>query len=200
MEEPSVELERWIASAEDYDPLSWERLPELELYMDQVITFMNRQLEPIVTDTEKVLTPSMINNYVKDGVLPSPVKKRYSKEHLAMLMGICSLKSVLSLPQINTLLSEMTKDGKISEQYASFTGIYSNSIRDVAGRLRTIPCEDKAVLYQLALQLALEANARHIAASRILSSLSDVDEPPLEKEDAPEKPEKEKKEKKSKKG
>lgn len=48
--------------------------------MDQVITFLNKQLELFTMDGERLLTPSMINNYVKDGVLPRPVQKKYGRE------------------------------------------------------------------------------------------------------------------------
>ena len=77
MEEHWKNLEGWIAEIRDYEPTAWERMPELDLYMDQVITLMDKQLTPFTTDGgDKLLTPSMINNYVKDEVLPRPVKKK----------------------------------------------------------------------------------------------------------------------------
>src|SRR5690554_2786966 len=108
MDESSVKLKQWIDSTEAYEPASWERLPELELYMDQVLTFMNRPLEPFTPDKERLLTPSMINNYVKDGVLSRPMHKKYSRGLLALLMMICTLRSMLSLPEISSLLNGLT--------------------------------------------------------------------------------------------
>ena len=82
MEEHWKNLADWIVDIREYEPTAWERLPELDLYMDQVITLMDKQLTPFTTDgSDKLLTPSMINNYVKDEVLPRPVKKKYSREN-----------------------------------------------------------------------------------------------------------------------
>lgn len=190
MEESTKDFAQWIASAEEYNPISWDQLPELELYMDQVITFMNRKLEPFSADDDHILTPSMINNYVKDGVLPRPVCKKYSQEHLAMLMMLCSLKSVLTLPEINILLQGLTENGAVYEQYPAFAEVYGKALKDVMARIHNAPEQDKDVLYKLALQLALEANARHVTAARILSFLSEC-----EKREKAEKAEKEKAEK-----
>lgn len=90
----------WLASVHDYAPIPWERLPELDLYMDQVITLMDKQLAPFQGEEERLLTSSMINNYVKGGVLPRPTQKKYARPHLAMLLMIVMLKPVLSLPEI----------------------------------------------------------------------------------------------------
>lgn len=68
-------LKEWLDAASAYDPIEWERLPELELYMDQVITFLNKQLELFTMDGERLLTPSMINNYVKTGCSPGRYRK-----------------------------------------------------------------------------------------------------------------------------
>ena len=65
---------------------SWESLPQLDLYMDQVMVLMERYLALFSDGKDKLITPSMINNYVKLGLIPPPVKKKYSREHLARLM------------------------------------------------------------------------------------------------------------------
>lgn len=77
MEEKEEKLWQWVESVLQYEPISWSRLPELDLYMDQVITLMSKELEPFSLEGERLLTPSMINNYVKDGVLPRPNQKKY---------------------------------------------------------------------------------------------------------------------------
>ncbi|NLN81954.1 MAG: DUF1836 domain-containing protein [Clostridiales bacterium] len=175
----SAELKEWIASAKEYTPALWDRLPELELYMDQVLTFMNRQLEPFSPDGERLLTPSMINNYVKDGVLPRPERKKYSKLHLGMLLMICSLKSVLSLPEIAALLHGLSVDENINQRYQDFAVTHGNAMKEVAARITEAPEQDKEALCRLAMQLSLEANARRVAAARILKSIA---EPASEKE------------------
>ena len=166
-------LKKWIDSMEQYEPASWERLPELELYMDQVITFMNRQLEPFSTGGERLLTPSMINNYVKDGVLPRPEKKKYNRSHIALLSVICSLKTVLSLPEIDALIHGLTQGRDVESQYPEFAAAQHRALDDVVNQLKTVPEQDAEARYRLAIRLALEANARRIAAARILDSLAE---------------------------
>lgn len=182
MEQMSEELKKWIQSVDDYIPSSWERLPELELYMDQVVTFLNRQLEPFSTGDERLLTPSMVNNYVKDGVLPRPEKKKYSRTHLAMLTIICSLKSVLSLPEISAMLQGLTEGRGLDEQYPAFVHAHSDAMKKITECLDKAPELDKEGLYKMALQLALEANARRIAAAHILDSLGKLEKEEKEAE------------------
>ena len=92
MSEAVEKIGEWANRTQEYRPVAWDRLPEIYLYMDQVLTYMNKQLEPLTrTEDAAPLTSSMINNYVKDGVLPRPEQKKYSREHLAMLtMILCS--------------------------------------------------------------------------------------------------------------
>lgn len=187
MEQPSIDLDQWIKSIEEYTPVPWDRLPELELYMDQIVTFLNRQLEPFATGDEHTLTPSMVNNYVKDGVLPRPEKKKYSRNHIAMLMMICSLKSVLSLPEIKEMLQGLTDNQEIDVQYPLFAGAYGQATKEITSRMKHAPDKDREDLYKLALQLALEANARQIASAHILSCLTVPKKPEKEKDKAKEK-------------
>lgn len=84
-------------------------IPNIELYMDQVTTFMDSQLESFKRYPEdKVLTKTMINNYAKNHLLPAPNKKKYSKEHLLMLIFIYYFKSFLSISDIQALLTPLS--------------------------------------------------------------------------------------------
>lgn len=82
----------------------WEELPDFDLYMDQVLALAGRYLGSGPETGEKALTASMVNNYVKMGVMPPPVKKRYGRMHIAHLLAICVLKSVLSISEIRELI------------------------------------------------------------------------------------------------
>ena len=100
MDETMNKLSQWEKEVGEYEALEWERMPEIYLYMDQVLTFMDKQLDLFKREgKDGLLTSSMINNYVKDGVLPRPEQKKYAKEHLALLTMICVLKPVLSIPE-----------------------------------------------------------------------------------------------------
>ena len=85
-----------------------EDLPNIDLYMDQVTTFMDRHLESSKRYSEdKLLTKTMINNYTKNDLLPSPNKKKYSKEHMYLLILIYYLKNILSITDIQSILKPL---------------------------------------------------------------------------------------------
>jgi len=85
----------------DFHIPRWEELPDIELYMDQVITFIenNVYIYPFINN-EKVITSSMINNYVKLNLIPKPIKKKYNKTHLAYLIAISILKHVFTIQEV----------------------------------------------------------------------------------------------------
>lgn len=88
-----------------------EDIPNIDLYMDQVTTFMESKLKNTVRNPgeDKILTKTMINNYAKNDLLPPPVKKKYSKEHVLMLIFIYYYKGILSINDIQTLLKPITE-------------------------------------------------------------------------------------------
>lgn len=83
----------------------YEELPKIELYLDQVLAIVTEELAFMQLGDEKILTGSMVNNYVKQGLVPAPYKKRYTRRHVAFLLFICSLKRVLSINQIADILT-----------------------------------------------------------------------------------------------
>lgn len=88
-----------------------EDIPAIDLYMDQVTTFMDKRLKSSARypGEDKILTKTMINNYAKNDLLPSPVKKKYSKEHILLLIFIYYYKGILSITDIQTLLGPITE-------------------------------------------------------------------------------------------
>lgn len=83
-------------------------IPNIDLYMDQVTTFMDEHLEATKRfESDKLLTKTMINNYTKNDLLPSPNKKKYSKEHMYLLVFIYYLKNVLSMSDIQKIVGPM---------------------------------------------------------------------------------------------
>ncbi len=114
-----MEKEELKKMMEEISKISYIRpneVPDIELYMDQVTTFMDQHLEGTKRYSEdKLLTKTMINNYTKNDLLPSPVKKKYSKEHMILLIFIYYMKNFLSITDIRSLLHPMTEmffDGK----------------------------------------------------------------------------------------
>ena len=88
-----------------------EYVPDIELYMDQVTTFMEQRLKPATRNPEddKIMTKTMINNYVKNHLMPPPDKKKYSKEHMLLLIFIYYFKGFMSIGDIQTLMEPLTK-------------------------------------------------------------------------------------------
>lgn len=177
MSEATDQVLEWVKNIREYNAVEWERLPEIYLYMDQVLTYMDKQLHLFERNSNaSLLTSSMINNYVKDGVLPRPEQKKYAREHLAMLLVICMLKQVLSIQDISWLMKTLLNDASPSEMYNHFIGAQDSVLKEVCGRVEAAAPVGEAELTRLAIELSIEANARRTAAERILSELSAAQE------------------------
>ena len=96
----------------------WEEFPDLEIYMDQMIVLINRYLP--FQEHDKPVTASMINNYVKQGLMPPPVRKKYGRAHLAYLVVICSLKDALGMAVIEQMFPPGMEGDVLRERYDSF--------------------------------------------------------------------------------
>ncbi len=101
-------------------------LPNIDLYMDQVTTFMDSQMATSKRHTDdKILTKTMINNYAKNNLLPPPVKKKYSKEHVLMLIFIYYFKGILSISDIQEILNPIAEKYFGNENDFNLEKIYS---------------------------------------------------------------------------
>ena len=119
-------LQTILQSLEKVEYIKSEDIPNIDLYMDQVLTFMDRKLRSAVRPQteDRVLTKTMINNYAKNKLLPPPEKKRYSREHLLMLIFIYYFKNILSISDIQTLLGPITEKYFKSVTEKDMTYIY----------------------------------------------------------------------------
>ena len=148
----------------------WEALPEIELYMDQVLTLVSKHFG--VFNGEDGMTASMINNYVKASVVPSPKKKRYGKEHISRIFIICVLKRVLSISQIGTLLELLQNDMGAEALYTLFCEKLDGSVRYIgtilSGKEGSYPLQSGATGAELALQCAVDAFSNCVLADVVL--------------------------------
>ena len=111
-------LDRWGKYMENFSLPSWESLPDMELYMDQVISLVNRYLNLIPPDEkDPVITASAVNNYVRLRLMPAPERKRYGRKHMACVIMICVLKQSLSLAEIQRILPQEMTEEKIRQVY-----------------------------------------------------------------------------------
>lgn len=144
-----------------------ESLPNIDLYMDQVTTFMDRQLVSTKrNENDKILTKTMINNYAKNNLLPPPKKKKYSKDHVLTLLFIYYFKSILSISDIQSILNPITDKYFESENDLSLQDIYNevfgleheemqHVLKDIAKKYKTslgtfsgVPEEDAELLHK----------------------------------------------------
>lgn len=86
-------------------------MPRIELYLDQLLTLVSQELEFMRVPGETPVTGSMVNNYVKQGVIPPPRKKRYTRRHVAALVFVCALKRVFSIAQVSRLAAQVWDSG-----------------------------------------------------------------------------------------
>lgn len=158
------ELEQLKNRLEQERPVPWQELPDLALYMDQVISYMPRQL--IRFGEEELLTSAMVNNYIKEGVVPRAEGKRYGPTHLGYLTAVCALKKVLPVKDIRVLFDAVPEGNQPEAAYAYFTRALDTALTETAGDLD--PELEEKDLSKLALQLALRSYADQLACTRIL--------------------------------
>jgi hypothetical protein len=156
-----------------FRPEEWEQIPDIDLYMDQVIMFMQRQHIGLDISDEETLTSAMINNYIKSGILPRANGKKYSREHIAYLTAICLLKQVLSVNDTGELLDEMMEHEDITVFYKEYGKVVDDEYTEVAERIKD---SGKEELSKLALELAVSSYARKLACSKIVEMLGEDEE------------------------
>ncbi|MCR5792067.1 MAG: DUF1836 domain-containing protein, partial [Lachnospiraceae bacterium] len=111
---------------QELDYIKPEDLPNIDLYMDQVTTFMDEHLKSTKRyPDDKLLTKTMINNYTKNNLLPSPNKKKYSKEHMLLLIFIYYFKNVLSISDIQSIFNPLVEHFYEDDSEVSLEDIYS---------------------------------------------------------------------------
>lgn len=126
-------LQEMLGRLDQLSHIRASQIPEIPLYMDQVTTFMEEHLKDFKrNDGDKVLTKTMINNYAKNNLLPPPDRKKYSKDHMLLLIFIYYYKNLLSITDIDTLLSPITEQHFRTNSPVKLEDIYSEifSLRD----------------------------------------------------------------------
>ena len=153
-----------------------EEIPNIDLYMDQVLTFINDRTRHLTRNPEedKIFTKTMINNYAKTKILPAPAKKKYSKEHILLLLLIYYFKGVLSVGDTGELL------GKITEQYfgnqgdVAFEDIYEEVFQLEAGEIEFLKkdIEEKFQISEMTFEDAAEESKEFFKTFAFICLLS----------------------------
>ena len=145
----------------------WSELPDLDIYMDQVLSLISRYFGDYPGFDSKGLTSSMVNNYVKLGIIPPPVKKKYDRVHLAYLIVICVLKSVLPINLVSRMISEKAESGcSYEEIYDMFCEAFESSVSSAAAAFSRMTPEGGST--DAAFRAALNAHAEQTIATCLM--------------------------------
>ena len=140
-------LYRWEHFLDSYRLPEWDELPQIALYLDQVIALVNNYVGFFVYDPteEKLLTPSMVNNYVKLRLIPAPVRKKYGRKHIALLLMVCTFKQSVSMAAMSEMLPPDDEE-QIHQEYVRFTASYLRISRYVVQQAKAsaAPIYDEA--------------------------------------------------------
>ena len=156
----------------EHRPVDWDQLPDFSLYMDQVLSYMDRQI--IHFDGDDGLTAAMVNNYTKSGLAPRAEGKKYGREHLAYFTAICVLQRVMSTRDMDLLIREELQDRPVRDGYAAFRQSLDKALNITADELAARTGDgdpDDPALADAAIHFALLSYAAGVAGSRCVALL-----------------------------
>ena len=117
-----AKLRRWENYLKEFRLPQWDELPDMDLYMDQVVMLLQRYLNFLPEDEHgnAAITASIINNYVRLKIMPPPVKKKYTRVHMAYLIMVCSLKQSVNIPYIQKMLPLGLPEAEVRRIYEDY--------------------------------------------------------------------------------
>ena len=149
-------------------PVEWEQLPDFALYMDRVLSDMDRQFSRF--DEADTLTAAVVNNYAKGGLVPRAEGKKYNREHLAYLTAICILKRVMSTRDMDMLIhEELQGSHSVESGYNAFCASLDKALNITVDEMESRPAGDS--LADAAIHFALLSYAAGVASSRYVALL-----------------------------
>ncbi len=156
----------------------WEELPDIPLYMDQVLALLEKRIALFEFPQEgKTITSTMINNYVKQKLIPAPVQKKYEREQIAGLFIICILKRCFSIGEIQTMTEYILKYRSMQQVYDIFCDCFEEALRCTFGGadlpvILPVSEEERLLCGIYGILLAVSSK---IYAQRLVQSLGDLD-------------------------
>ena len=178
----------------DLEGIELSDIPNIDLYMDQVTTFFDDKLENWkLEDDDKILTKTMINNYAKADILFPPIKKKYSKEHMVLLIIIYHLKQILSLNDIHTVLSpiiqkKIQKDFDSNNlfdlyeqflliqnnEFKSFEKDFSKTVNELFDKSDIDNGKNYTLLLIIIINLVISSNIRKVFAEKLIRKFPEI--------------------------
>ncbi len=145
-------------------PNDWDDIPDIDLYMDQVLSYMVRQ--HIGLESGETLTSAMVNNYIKKELLPRAKGKRYDREHIAYLTAICLFKQILSVDSTKDLLKNQLEESDTKNFYKKYCDKLDKAYESVSEKINEEMTKQE--ISELVLELAISSYAQKIACERLL--------------------------------
>lgn len=154
----NLELTKLLEELHLEEQIELNSVPNLDLYMDQVITLFEEKLGYTKRfEGDKLLTKTMINNYIKDRLLMPAVKKKYTKEHILLMILLYDLKQILTIGDIKSLFATIVKDGTVdsdllSEVYQMFLELKNESAQEFTEEIQKIYVSLEEKMKQLVIE------------------------------------------------
>ena len=176
-------LLRWEDYLNNYKLPAWKELPDIGLYMDQVIALLGQYLDfiPVEDPKNKPVTPTTINNYVRLKVMPAPEKRKYYRIHIAYLIMIFTLKQGTSINAIQQLLPASADEEEVKTFYTSYVErlqkialFYTSQTRDAVQDILDPQTANEGAVENVILQSILMSGFSRILAEKLLN-LRDAD-------------------------
>src|SRR5574344_572179 len=172
MDKELDELQAWLKAASSFELPPYNELPNVPLYMEQVVEYINKTLKALNPSEKDILTSFMVNNYVKADILEEPHNKKYSNDQLGYLLAISSLKRVLSMSEIS-LLIEMDKDVSTDKSvlYGFFRVMAKDILQELAEGNANAEQNLRDRLGLIALRLAIQSGVDSIISQMLLDEI-----------------------------
>ena len=174
----SHKLARWDRFITDYHLPDWEAIPDLGLYLDQVIVLLEQYLTFIPTPAgskEKFVTSSTINNYVRLKIMPAPVKRKYHRIHIAYLIMILTMKQSISISDVQKTIPADIPEEEVratyqeySEKFRHIALFFNQQVQDAAEDIRTPDQPGEAAVSRLVIESTLIAGFSKILAEKLI--------------------------------
>lgn len=168
----AAKLRRWEKYLLRFRLPSWEAIPNMGLYMEQVVELLKDYLDymPPELKDEQVITGAAINNYVRRGILPPPNRKRYYRVHIAYLIMICTLKQSLSMTMVQKLLPPSAEEGTVRAAYESYAAQHNRTATYFVRQVRQ--ASDQILDHAEPSETSVAQTEELIAASAIVSGFA----------------------------
>lgn len=179
-------LSGWAEELHNFHLPRWDELPDFDLYLDQMLQLLERYLKVFKTEErEPLVTASMVHNYVKLDLIPKPVKKRYTRKHMAFLIAITILKQVMTIPEIKKGILYQASISGIKGAYELFCEEQEYTLKKVSEEYIGEETSSKPPHPEdeyLLVRNVVTAAAAKLAAEKIVTSLPSIEAAKMEKE------------------